>query len=126
MDRDAIRFEHNSHPGKLKVANLAAFNTDEFLATLTDSAVITDEGQEYRGIAAIKAWSDEKYVGAAKVTLDVVEVANSGGKTIATLSTIRVLEPLNCRKCKLELKYCRKCSSEKNRKSAPARGRPTE
>ena len=24
MDRDAIRFEHNSHPGKLKVANLAA------------------------------------------------------------------------------------------------------
>jgi hypothetical protein len=25
MDRDAIRFEHNSHPCKLKVANLAAF-----------------------------------------------------------------------------------------------------
>ena len=25
MDRDAIRFEHNSHPGKLKVPNLAAF-----------------------------------------------------------------------------------------------------
>jgi len=25
------------------------------------------------------------------------------------LSAIRVLEPLNCRKCKLELKPCRKC-----------------
>src|SRR5258708_20996365 len=61
-----------------------AHNTDAFLATLTDSAVITDEGQEYRGIAAIKAWSDEKYVG-AKVTLDVVEVANSNGKTIVTV-----------------------------------------
>ncbi len=61
-----------------------AHNTDEFLATLTDSAVITDEGQEYRGIAAIKAWSDEKYVG-AKVTLDVIELANSNGKTIVTV-----------------------------------------
>ena len=61
-----------------------AHNTDEFLATLTDSAVITDEGQEYRGIAAIKEWSDEKYVG-AKVTLDVVDVANSNGKTIVTV-----------------------------------------
>ena len=25
MDRDAIRFEHNSRPSKLKVANLVAF-----------------------------------------------------------------------------------------------------
>ena len=61
-----------------------AHNTDEFLATLTDSAVITDEGQEYRGIAAIKAWSDEKYVG-AKVTLDVVEAVNSDAKTKLTV-----------------------------------------
>ena len=61
-----------------------AHNTDEFLATLTDSAVITDEGQEYRGIAAIKTWSDEKYVG-AKVTLDVVKVVNSGEKSIVTV-----------------------------------------
>ena len=59
-------------------------NTDEFLATLTDNAVITDEGQEYRGIAAIKTWSDEKYVG-AKVTLDVVKVTNNGDKTIVTV-----------------------------------------
>src|SRR5258708_725960 len=61
-----------------------AHNADEFFATLTDSAVITDEGQEYRGITAIKAWSDEKYVG-GKVTLDVVEVVNSNGKTIVTV-----------------------------------------
>jgi hypothetical protein len=61
-----------------------AHNTHEFLSTLTDSAVIADEGQEYRGIAAIKAWSDEKYIG-AKVTLDVVEVVNSNGKTTVTV-----------------------------------------
>ena len=61
-----------------------AHNTDEFLATLTESAVITDEGKEYRGIAAIKEWSDEKYIG-AKVILDVVDMANSNGKTIVTV-----------------------------------------
>ena len=61
-----------------------AHNTDEFLATLVDDAVITDEGQEYRGFAAIKTWSAEKYVG-AKVTLDVVEVVNRGDETIVTV-----------------------------------------
>ena len=61
-----------------------AHKSDEFLATLTESAVITDEGQEYRGIAAIKEWSDEKYIG-AKVTLDVVDLVTSNGKTIVTL-----------------------------------------
>ena len=59
-------------------------NTDELLAALTHNAVITDEGQEYRGIAAIKTWSDEKYVG-AKVTLEVVDAVNSGDKTIVTV-----------------------------------------
>lgn len=61
-----------------------AHNTDEFLATFIDSAVITDEGQEYRGIAAIKTWSDEKYVG-AKITLEAVKVIDSGDKTILTV-----------------------------------------
>jgi hypothetical protein len=61
-----------------------AHNTDEFLATLTDNAVITDEGQKYRGMAAIKSWSDEKYIG-AKVTLEIVEVVNRNGKAIVTV-----------------------------------------
>ena len=61
-----------------------AHKSDEFLATLTDSAVIADEGQEYRGIAAIRKWSDEKYIG-AKVTLETVVLANSNGKTIVTV-----------------------------------------
>jgi hypothetical protein len=61
-----------------------AHHSDEFLATLSESAVITDEGQEYHGIGAIKKWSDEKYIG-AKVTLEVVDVMNNNGKTIVTL-----------------------------------------
>ena len=61
-----------------------AHKSDEFLATLTEGAVITDEGQEYRGIAAIKEWSDEKYIG-ARVTLDAVDLMNGDGKAIVTL-----------------------------------------
>ena len=56
-------------------------NTEEFLASLSDTAVITDEGQAYRGIAAIKEWSDEKCIG-AKVTLKVISVIDRDGKTI--------------------------------------------
>lgn len=58
-------------------------NAVEFLATLTDSAVITDEAQEYRGLAAIKEWSVAKYIG-AKVTLDAVDVIEREGKTVVT------------------------------------------
>lgn len=61
-----------------------AHHSDEFLATLGESAVITDEGQEYRGIEAIKEWSDEKYIG-AKVTLKVIDLISSNGGTIVTL-----------------------------------------
>jgi SnoaL-like protein len=61
-----------------------AHNTDELLGTITHSAVITDEGQEYRGIAEIKEWSGEKYIG-ARVTLDVVDWVNNTGKTIVTV-----------------------------------------
>lgn len=61
-----------------------AHQSHEFLNTLSESAVITDEGQEYRGIGAIKEWSDEKYVG-AKVTLDVVDLKDGNGKIIVTL-----------------------------------------
>lgn len=62
----------------------SAHNSDELLTTLTAGAVITDEGQEYRGIAAIKKWSDEKIIG-ARVTLDAVDLMNDDGKTIVTL-----------------------------------------
>jgi len=40
---------------------------------------------------------------------------------ISTLSAIRVLEPLNCRKCKLELEPCRKCRLENGTESQTMR-----
>src|SRR4029434_5623909 len=61
-----------------------AHNSDELLATLTAGAVITDEGQAYRGLAAIKKWSDETII-SARVTLDAVDLMNGDGKTIVTL-----------------------------------------
>jgi len=61
-----------------------AHSSEGFLSMLTENAVIKDEGQEYRGIAAIKKWSDEKYIG-AKVTLDAVDLMNGDGKAIVTL-----------------------------------------
>jgi len=56
-------------------------DTDGFLATLAGDAVITDEGQNYRGITAIKNWSDEKSIG-AKVTLEPIDAVNRDGKTV--------------------------------------------
>jgi SnoaL-like domain len=58
-----------------------AHETDELFAALSADAVITDEGHEYRGIAAIKQWSDERYIG-AKVVLEAVNVINRDHKTI--------------------------------------------
>ena len=62
-------------------------NTDQFLAALTDTAVISDEGQDYRGIAAIKEWSDEKLIG-AKVTLEPIKTVERNGWTIVTVRSM--------------------------------------
>ena len=43
------------------------------------------------------------------------------GKIVVAVSTIRVLEPLNCRKCKLELKHCRRCCSSEKKQYVGAR-----
>ena len=59
-------------------------NTDAFLAAFTDSAVVSDEGHEYHGIAAIKEWSDEKNIG-ANITNQPVAIAERDGETIVTV-----------------------------------------
>lgn len=58
-------------------------DTDQFLTTLSDEAVIIDEGQDHRGITAIKQWSDKVYIG-AKVTLEPLKAINRDGKTVVT------------------------------------------
>lgn len=58
-------------------------SSDDFLAVFTENAVITDEGHEYHGIAAIKEWNAEKNFG-ANITLNPIEITERNGKTILT------------------------------------------
>src|SRR5258708_762862 len=59
-------------------ANRAAFD-----GLFAADAVVNDAGREFRGAAAIKAWSDREIFD-AQVTLEVLDVANRGGETIVT------------------------------------------
>jgi hypothetical protein len=54
-----------------------------FIALFADSAVVNDAGREFRGLAAIKAWS-EKEIFAPLVTLEVIGVADHGVETVIT------------------------------------------
>ena len=54
-----------------------------FIALFADYAVVNDVGREFRGLAAIKAWS-EKEIFAPLVTLDVIGVADDGMETVLT------------------------------------------
>ena len=58
-------------------------NNKAFLAVFAENAVITDEGNEYQGIGAIKDWDDEKNTG-ANITLSPIEITERNGKTILT------------------------------------------
>src|SRR5262245_39276630 len=54
-----------------------------FVALFADRAVVNDVGREFRGPAAIKAWSDRE-VFAPRVTLEVLDVADRDGETVVT------------------------------------------
>src|SRR5207237_549255 len=56
----------------------AAFN-----ALFVDEAVVNDVGREFRGPAAIKAWSDRE-IFEARVTLKVIDIADRDGETVIT------------------------------------------
>ena len=52
-----------------------------FIALFADGAVVNDVGREFRGRAAIKAWSDREIFD-ARVTLEIVDVADRDGETV--------------------------------------------
>ena len=67
-------------------AYLRAINNHDaaaFIALFADGAVVNDVGREFRGPAAIKAWSDREIFG-ARVTLEVIDVADRDGETVVT------------------------------------------
>jgi hypothetical protein len=72
-------------PEPIKSAVKAAndHDTNSFLSTFVETAVLTDEGQEYHGIEAIRKWSDEKLIG-ANVTFVIIDIKSSGDKTVVT------------------------------------------
>jgi hypothetical protein len=59
-------------------------NSDEFLAVIADTAIINDEGHDYRGVEEIKKWSNEK-VFDAKVTLKPIEAIERNGEIIVRM-----------------------------------------
>jgi len=54
-----------------------------FIALFADDAVVDDIGREFRGLDAIKAWSDREIFD-VQVTLEVIDSANRDGETIIT------------------------------------------
>ena len=58
-------------------------DSNRFLSNFVETAVLTDEGQEYHGIDAIRKWSDEKLIG-ANVTFVITDTKSSRDKTIVT------------------------------------------
>jgi len=56
----------------------AAFN-----ALFAEGAIVNDNGREFRGLAAIKAWSGPEIFD-AQVTLEVIDVAERDGETVVT------------------------------------------
>jgi hypothetical protein len=79
-----IMIKELNQPIKAFIQATNKHDTGELLRTLTDDAVITDEGQNYHGIPAIKNWSDEKYTG-AQVTLEPVGAVKRDGATVVTV-----------------------------------------
>ena len=58
-------------------------NAAAFIALFADGAVVNDVGREFRGRAAIKAWSDREIFD-ARVTLEVLDIADCDGAIVVT------------------------------------------
>jgi SnoaL-like domain len=54
-----------------------------FITLFGDSAVVNDVGREFRGLAAIKEWSDRE-IFAPQVTLEVIDVVERDSETVVT------------------------------------------
>ena len=65
------------------VASMNANDSAAFIANFAADAIVHDEGHEYRGTAAIKAWIEaahRKY----QPTLEVTKVTETGGESVLT------------------------------------------
>jgi hypothetical protein len=58
-------------------------NSAAFLALFSETAIVNDAGREFRGLDAIKAWSDREIFG-AQVTLEVIDTSERDDVTVLT------------------------------------------
>lgn len=58
-------------------------NAAAFRALFADNAIVDDGGREFRGLDAIKEWSDRE-IFAAQVTLEVLDAADRDGEAVIT------------------------------------------
>ena len=65
----------------LEAAN--ANDTQAFLATFADPGVVDDWGREFAGTDAIRAWSDQEFIG-KHVSLAVDAIEQDGDLTVVT------------------------------------------
>jgi hypothetical protein len=75
-----------THVAQTAAAYVRATNNHDaatFIALFADGAVVNDAGREFRGLAAIKAWSDREIFD-AQVTLEVIDVLERDGATVVT------------------------------------------
>ena len=72
-----------SHIASIYVRSINDHDPGAFLGLFAAAAVVNDVGREFRGPAAIKAWSDREIFD-AQVTLEVIDVAEHEGETVLT------------------------------------------
>jgi len=60
-----------------------ANDTDAFLATFVEGAVVDDWGREFAGTDAIRGWSDREFIG-KHVSLKIDDVKQQGDLTVVT------------------------------------------
>jgi ketosteroid isomerase-like protein len=68
------------------VQAMNAHDTDKLLTSLSDDAVIADDGHEYRGSDEVRAWSDQ-IIRDYQLTLEIGDVVQRDGETIVTTQT---------------------------------------
>lgn len=60
-------------------------DTEKFIASFADGAILNDEATEHRGKDAIRQWSDRQYIG-AKISAVVNEVVQIDGQTVVNFT----------------------------------------
>jgi hypothetical protein len=70
-------------PAESYIRATNSHNAAAFHGLFADNALVDDNGREFRGLDAIKEWSNRE-IFAAQVTLEVIDIADREGETVIT------------------------------------------